>query len=649
MCGLAGVFIDRPSDVNGRKIKKALRILIKGTQRRGQDSSGFLIFDNHSWGCNKLNGGISNNLKTITQTFSLHLRKNQAFGLLMHSRMETHGKSTNQNNIHPISRNGLQLFHNGIILNHQDIVNNSGLIPSSDTDSEAFLILLELNSVKYPSSDSYNHFRSALGQVSGANSFVLYDSYEQAVNLSSKNGSLYFFTKEGVTFYASEAHVLSLVLVALGWRLKIEQIKNNYFLVANLDKNTFSLSRHTLPSTSNAFDIKTMQEKTNFSSTQRKFEWVREIQDLVDQKTRHQRSCIACLLPDSYPFIEFDVSGVCSICTESRQRKVSKLSSPKQPAELESKFVIGKNILVPFSGGKDSAFVLHILKNVLDLDVRAFTYDWGFVSDVGRRNISRICGELEIEHLLISANMMKKRENVSKNVRAWLNRPHPGIIPLFMAGDKAFFYHAAKLKREYGFDSVIFGMHRNEPASFKTGVMGIKEIPGSEDKTYGLSTKSRLSMIAFFARESILNPKLINGSMWDTLSGFRDYYLSPLKYSNFYDHYSWNLESINSIMDNLHGWEGVNSPMWGWRNGDATAPFYNVLYNLLLGYNENDVYISNLLRDGQVKFKDGVEMLMRQRILDVDNLQNYFDLIQIDSSYFFSKLKQNLKLFSLIQ
>jgi hypothetical protein len=325
------------------------------------------------------------------------------------------------------------------------------------------------------------------------------------------------------------------------------------------------------------------------------------------------------------------------------------LSNPRQYSEARGLFVKGKSVLVPFSGGKDSAYVLHILKSVLGLDVKAFTYDWGFVSDVGRRNISRICGALEIEHLLISADITKKRENVSKNVRAWLNRPHPGIIPLFMAGDKAFFYYAAKLKSEYGFNSVIFGMNRNEPASFKTGVMGIKEIPGSDDKTYSLSARSRLSMIAFFARESFFNPKLINGSLWDTLSGFRDYYLSPLKYYNFYDHYSWNLDSINSIMDNLYAWEGVSSPMWGWRNGDATAPFYNLLYNLSLGYNENDVYISNLLRDGQIHYEEGVEMLARQRILDVDNLQHYFGLLQMDPGRFFDKLKQNLNYSSLVQ
>ena len=39
-----------------------------------------------------------------------------------------------------------------------------------------------------------------------------------------------------------------------------------------------------------------------------------------------------------------------------------------------------------------------------------------------------------------------KRTNIRKNIKAWLKKPDLGMIPLFMAGDKFFFYYADKVK-----------------------------------------------------------------------------------------------------------------------------------------------------------------------------------------------------------
>lgn len=47
-------------------------------------------------------------------------------------------------------------------------------------------------------------------------------------------------------------------------------------------------------------------------------------------------------------------------------------------------------VLVPFSGGRDSSYGLHVLKTEFNLKIISFTYDWGMVTDLGRRNIARL-------------------------------------------------------------------------------------------------------------------------------------------------------------------------------------------------------------------------------------------------------------------
>ena len=67
-----------------------------------------------------------------------------------------------------------------------------------------------------------------------------------------------------------------------------------------------------------------------------------------------------------------------------------------------------------------------------------YTYDWGMVTDLGRRNISRMCSELGVENIIIADDISKKRKNIKMNLIAWLKSPNLGMISIFTAGDKHF-------------------------------------------------------------------------------------------------------------------------------------------------------------------------------------------------------------------
>ncbi len=147
------------------------------------------------------------------------------------------------------------------------------------------------------------------------------------------------------------------------------------------------------------------------------------------------RRCGRCLLPETFPFIEFDAQGVCNYC--------SNYVVKNQPKPIEELFGLvdpyrsrdgGNDCIIPFSGGRDSTYTLHIAKNVLKLNPVAFTYDWGMVNDLARRNVARVCGKLRVENILVSADISWKRGNIRRNITAWLKKPHLGMVPLFRRG-----------------------------------------------------------------------------------------------------------------------------------------------------------------------------------------------------------------------
>ena len=98
--------------------------------------------------------------------------------------------------------------------------------------------------------------------------------------------------------------------------------------------------------------------------------------------------------------------------------------------------------------GGTVGFALHLVVTELDMCPVAYTYDWGMVTDLGRRNISRMCAKLGVENIIIAADIEQKRKNIRMNLEAWLQKPHLGMINLLMAGDKHFFKHVETVKNK---------------------------------------------------------------------------------------------------------------------------------------------------------------------------------------------------------
>ena len=139
------------------------------------------------------------------------------------------------------------------------------------------------------------------------------------------------------------------------------------------------------------------------------------------------RRCAKCILPETMPFISFGADGVCNYCKNYKLR-----NRPRPKEELFNlvagyRRATGNDCIVPFSGGRDSCYALHLVVNELKMKPVAYTYDWGMVTDLGRRNISRMCSLLGVENIIVAADIEQKRKNIATNLKAWLKSPHLGM------------------------------------------------------------------------------------------------------------------------------------------------------------------------------------------------------------------------------
>ncbi|MCK4762703.1 MAG: hypothetical protein KAW12_10950 [Candidatus Aminicenantes bacterium] len=123
--------------------------------------------------------------------------------------------------------------------------------------------------------------------------------------------------------------------------------------------------------------------------------------------------CTRCVLPETYPGIEFDENGVCNFCTaydvKAEAEAGSRFANEAEViAALQKYKNLGRkyDLLVPLSGGVDSCFTLIRIVEKLGLKPMVFHSDHGWDDPIATRNVEKLCKELDID-LLIWKNDMQ--------------------------------------------------------------------------------------------------------------------------------------------------------------------------------------------------------------------------------------------------
>ena len=285
---------------------------------------------------------------------------------------------------------------------------------------------------------------------------------------------------------------------------------------------------------------------------------------------------------------------------------------------------------MPFSGGRDSTFALHTIKSTLGLNPIAFTYDWGMVTDLGRRNIARVCGKLGVENIIVAADIHQKRENIHKNITAWLKRPNLGMIPLFMAGDKYFYYYADRVKKQTGISLNIWGVNPLENTDFKVGFMGVAP-DFNKKRIYSLSLKRQAKLFQGVAKVIAANPSYLNGSVWDTLGSFVSRSVKRhTHYFHLYDYFRWDEAEIDRLLLEEYEWEKAVDTNSTWRIGDGTAAFYNYIYYTVAGFSEHDTFRSNQIREGAITREEALRLVKEENRPRYPTIKWYTDVVKID-------------------
>lgn len=590
MCGIFGAISSSPV------LEEELGVLVRHAQQRGRDSSGLLTFVGKAYQVYRADYPITRLLKEV---------RPQASNLVLgHSRLITNGLGDNQ----PVVRDGVVVLHNGIVVNDEALWAEIGKVRNLQIDTE---IIAGIAAAHMESGGALEQLPTRiLSLCRGVVACALILPRLGKLCLFSNNGSLYVGRKGASTFFASESYPLTVIGCE-----RVEQVRDAAFI--------------DIPVSQDALSISDRKERTTDLIPALSLSGAAVEEGMLGYRKYEGRRCSKCLLTETMPFISFDADGVCNYCRNYQPR-----NKPRPKEELfklvESyRRTHGNDCLVPFSGGRDSCYGLHLIVKELEMKPITYTYDWGMVTDLGRRNISRMSAELGVENIIVADDITKKREHIAKNLRAWLKSPHLGMISILTAGDKHFFRHIETIKAQTGISLNLWGINPLEVTHFKAGFLGVP--PDFEEKSvYSHGAMKQLRYQGLRLGAMLQSLGYFNSSLWDTLSG--EYYRSFTKKTDYYhifDYWRWDEKQIDDTLA-TYDWERAPDTKTTWRIGDGTAAFYNYVYYTVAGFTEHDTFRSNQIREGDLTRAEALEMVEEENTPRYPNIKWYLDAVGVD-------------------
>lgn len=641
MCGIFGITMARDSKISNRDLKKMISKLFLLSESRGKEASGLAVKTNSSLFILKQPKPASVLLrsKEYNQLFN---NLGDVSAIIGHARLVTNGSLEDNSNNQPVVSEGIVGIHNGIMTNDADLWSKfPALKRMSEVDTEVFLSLIRYflkkeRNIHKSVSDTFNLIEGS------ASISLLFNNFDLQL-LATNTGSLYYYKDDKFFVYASEEAILNNFLTIFKFKSqKITQLKPNHLIT--IDLNNFMIVLDSLKVKKSLIKILPTERLTtirDLSPAQKSFQVNKNIltDKMIDKFNKQYLKCktiisklprcTKCLLPSTMPLISFDRDGVCNYChnyKKGEHRGLTALNEALKPYKSGSD---KPNCIVSFSGGRDSCYALHYVKKVLKLNPIAYSYDWGMLTDLGRRNQARMCGKLGVEHLLVSADIQQKRNYIRQNVTAWLKKPKLGMIPLFMAGDKQYFYYLNKLKQETGIDLVIYADNFLEKTDFKYGFAKV-DLESGVKKAYQIGKYNSIKLLLYYLNQFFQNSAYLNSSLFDTFTAYVSSYIVPKDYLYLYRYLKWDEKTINNTLISQYNWELSPDTKSTWRIGDGTASFYNYIYYTMAGFTENDTFRSNQIREGLITRKEGLALAESENHPRWESIRWYCDTIGIN-------------------
>lgn len=309
------------------------------------------------------------------------------------------------------------------------------------------------------------------------------------------------------------------------------------------------------------------------------------------------KRCKRCILPYSYPGITFDKRGICSFCVNymkpNSEPKTEELRRLVKEAKLSKKRY---QAIVPISGGKDSSYVVYVMRRVYGLRVLAINFDNGFRSATAEVNLKILTDQLGVDYISIKPNWNLMRD----------------LYATFMKITSEFCSVCNSMGYLTIMSFIIKHVSESVPKPLVVGgwARHLEAMPGM----YSFDLKYFCDVIAQGGLlEAVRESELVNELCLDALINAQDPRQDridetfPLRYIMLPDFIHWDLRQITRTLKKELGW--ISAP-----EAENETHFDCVMYPVAqyferqkYGFSQNIVTYSALVREGQLSRPEAIK------------------------------------------
>lgn len=655
MCGIFGFAVKDRSQLDFELFKQDLTELYKLSAQRGRDSAGIVTYADQKYrifqrAIDPLQFIDLPGFDQILKDTLAAVRGAGPFACINHCRLVTDGSASVADNNQPVYAGSFIGVHNGIITNAYDVHANPNQSRAANSESTSARndtrVLFEYLSAQYAQSrDLATALAGMQANLEGSFSIAAFLDHKQELILATNTGSLYFALNvhKNILCFASERHFLKQFLASSQTFQPgagaVQHVLAGHYLRLSFDFKIFEQAQ--IPLLPKTTSPQRTPAKGHAETPAFAVEFYRS-------SVHTLRRCTKCILPQTYPFVDFDRNGVCSFCRNHEPQKLKGEDALQRRLDRFRSKDGSPDCIVGLSGGRDSCYGLHILKTTYGMHPIAYTFDWGLTTDVSRRNQAKVCGKLGIEHIIRSPDILKKRRFVRKNIHAWLKQPQLGMVPLFQAGDKEFYHFGRALQKELNLElTVLCSGHQLEHREFMVGFTGINHKPLRENHDFQLHPLSnKIRLAAWYCLQYLKNPAYINESFFDSIRSYIISFLVTADFLYLFHYLVWDEPEINRVLNKEYAWEsdqrvGQNQ----WRMGDGQTAFNNYIYYQIAGFTEFDAFRSNQIREGLLDREAALRLVENDNQPKFESIEYFARLIGLNLDEVLRKIDNIPKLY----
>jgi 3'-phosphoadenosine 5'-phosphosulfate sulfotransferase (PAPS reductase)/FAD synthetase len=321
--------------------------------------------------------------------------------------------------------------------------------------------------------------------------------------------------------------------------------------------------------------------------------------------------CSNCILPETFPGISFNAEDICNHCQTFDGRK-TKLNEDKKRykqkfLDLFNQFTKTRNlqlatrpydILMAYSGGKDSTYTLILLKNKYKLRVLAVTFDNGFISQRAVMNIKTVTDKLSVDHIYFKPQweLMKRIFSVAAEQELYPKKTLERASTICTSCMGIVKSICLKMAIEHGIPMTGYGWS-----------------PGQAPVQSSL-IKNNPSLIRM-AQQAILNPlRKVAGDEIETYFLQEKHYLQADRFPYNVHLMAWEFYDEDVMLDEIkkYGWIAPKDTDSNSTNCLLNA-FANDVHIKRYGFHPYAWEIANMVREGIMKRDEGYKKIYQEQ------------------------------------